>query len=77
MAGPNPNPVALNPNLEPEPRLNSNKLRIHVEHAIERLKNYKILYLINSYLRPHCDKVVQVCAVFTVLIKYNWINGRP
>ncbi len=37
--------------------------RIHVERAIERLRNYKILEYINAPLRPFVDKIVQVCAV--------------
>ena len=41
--------------------------RIHVEQAIERLRNYKILALITSNLRPHCDKLVQVCAALVNL----------
>jgi len=41
--------------------------RIHVERAIERLRNYKILGYINSHLRPFADKIVQVCAVLVNL----------
>ena len=39
--------------------------RIHVQRAIERLRNYKILDYINAPLRPFADKIVQV---FTVLV---------
>ena len=41
--------------------------RIHVERANERLRNYKILSLITSNLRPYCDKLVQVCAALVNL----------
>ena len=41
--------------------------RIHVERAIERLRNYKILGYIKSHLRPFADKIVQVCAVLVNL----------
>ena len=61
------NPLTVKPNLEPKPRLNLNKPRIHVEHVIERLRNCQILYLINSNFRPLCDKVVQVCAAIIKL----------
>ena len=37
--------------------------RIHVERAIERLRNYKILDNTDSRLRPFLSKIVQVCAV--------------
>ena len=41
--------------------------RIHVERAIERLRNYKILDFLNAPLRPFGDKIVQVFAVFVKL----------
>ena len=41
--------------------------RIHVERAIERLRNYKILDLITASLRQHVTKLVQVCAVLVNL----------
>ena len=37
--------------------------RIHIERAIERLRNYKILDYANTALRPFFNKIVQVCAV--------------
>ena len=37
--------------------------RIHVERAIERLRNYKILDYASSSLLPYFGKIVQVCAV--------------
>ena len=37
--------------------------RIHVERAIERMRNYKILGLITANLRPYVDTLVQVCGV--------------
>ena len=41
--------------------------RIHVERAIERLRNYKILGYINGHLRPFTDMIVQVCAALVNL----------
>ena len=41
--------------------------RIHVERAIERMRNYKILEYINAPLRPFADRIVQVCAVLVNL----------
>ena len=40
---------------------------IHVEWAIERLRNYKILNLISGKMRPFCDKLVQSCAALANL----------
>ena len=37
--------------------------RIHVERAIERLRNYEILDLISQPLQPFADKIIQVWAV--------------
>ena len=47
--------------------------RIHVERAIERLRNYKILDLITAPLRQFVDKLVQVCAALVnmqLLVEY-------
>ena len=41
--------------------------RIHVERAIERLRNYKILNLISANLRTFCNKLVQSCAALVNL----------
>ena len=41
--------------------------RIHVERAIERLRNYKILNLISAKLRPFSDILVQSCAALVNL----------
>lgn len=38
------------------------RARIHVEWAIGRLKNFRILKLIPANLREHSSKIVQVCA---------------
>lgn len=39
------------------------KLRIHVERAIGRLKNYKILsHTIPLKIKPLCNQIVKVCA---------------
>ena len=43
------------------------RCRIHVERAIERLRNYKILGYINGHLRPFTDIIVQVCAALVNL----------
>jgi hypothetical protein len=43
------------------------RCRIHVERAIERLRNYKILGLITAPLRPYVDKIVQVCSALVNL----------
>ncbi|XP_065057293.1 uncharacterized protein LOC135685315 [Rhopilema esculentum] len=48
--------------------------RIHVERAIERLRNYKILNLITTNLRPWCNKLVQTCAAL-VNLQSAIING--
>ena len=37
--------------------------RIHVERAIERLRNYKILQNFSASSRPFADRIVQTCAV--------------
>ena len=41
--------------------------RIHVERAIERMRNFKILNTITAPLRPFVDKIVQVCATLVDL----------
>ncbi len=41
--------------------------RIHVERAIERMRNYKILHTITAPLRPFVNKIVQVCATLVDL----------
>ena len=38
------------------------KCRIHVERANARLKDFKILSFIPSYLRCHADITFQLCA---------------
>jgi len=38
------------------------RARIHVERAIERLKNYKILAHISAHYRPWARKIFQLCA---------------
>lgn len=38
------------------------RARIHVERAIGRLKNFRILNFIPANLREHSSKIVQVCA---------------
>ena len=41
-------------------------LRIHVERAIERIKNYNITKLITTALAPLADEVIFVCAFLTL-----------
>ena len=41
--------------------------RIHVERAIERLRNYKILEKISARQRWYCDIIVQVCSALVNL----------
>ena len=43
------------------------KCRIHVERANARLKDYKILSFIPSYLRCHADILVQLCCALVNL----------
>ena len=43
------------------------KCRIHVERANARLKDYKILSFIPSYLRCHEDILVQLCCALVNL----------
>lgn len=48
--------------------------RIHVERAIERVRNYKILQLITCKMRPYVDQLVQVCGAL-VNCQSPTING--
>ena len=41
--------------------------RIHVERAIERMRNYAILEKISAKERSYCDIIVQVCGVLVNL----------
>ena len=41
--------------------------RIHVERAIERMRNYGILESFQTNLRPFASKIVQVCAALVNL----------
>ena len=41
--------------------------RIHVERAIERLRNYRILDKISARQRSYCDVIVQVCSALVNL----------
>ena len=41
--------------------------RIHVERAIERIRNYTILDKISFRQRLHCNMIVQVCAALVNL----------
>ena len=41
--------------------------RIHVERAIERLRNFRILEKFSTNLRPFSTKLVQVCAALVNL----------
>ena len=43
-------------------------LRIHVEHAIERIKNYCILTKIPNNLVPTASRLVCVCTMLTTLM---------
>ncbi|KAJ8935615.1 hypothetical protein NQ314_012718 [Rhamnusium bicolor] len=43
------------------------RARIHVERAIRRIKEYKILQLIPQNLRPYSSMIFQVCGFLTTL----------
>lgn len=43
------------------------RARIHVERAIARIKNYKILSYIPSNMRPDASTIFQVCGFLTTL----------
>lgn len=38
------------------------RARIHVERAIQRIRNHRILECITAPYRPYMDKLIQVCA---------------
>ncbi|XP_067678519.1 uncharacterized protein [Haliotis asinina] len=45
------------------------RVRIHVERAIERLKNFKIISTtMNMYLVPNTDSIVTICSAITNLL---------
>ena len=53
--------------------------RIHVERAIERLRNYRILNSISANQRPIASKLVQVCASLVNLqspVLYGIFKGQ-
>lgn len=43
------------------------KARIHVERAIRRIKNFKILHYIPSSMRPFASVIFQVCGFLSTM----------
>ena len=46
---------------------NISRARIHVERAIERLRNYTIIQTLTTNMRPLASVIVQVCAALVNL----------
>lgn len=49
------------------------RARIHVEHAIGRLKSFRILDFIRVSMREHSSKIVQTCAAL-VNLQYSLLS---